>query len=312
MNKTPGWRRGEGLVSTRWTRGVAATLALAAPPAQAAPRAAADAASTPEAVAAADLPQPRATPGGVALVDLGAAPSRPSARYGGVPLLVVGSPERWTALVGLALSAAPGPARLSWQATADDGRDVDAAHTAAFTITAHRYGEQRLSVPAKHVDLSPADLARHERERAHQAAVIATFSPALPATLRMQPPVPGARSSSFGLRRIFNGQPRNPHSGMDIAAASGTPVRAPLAATVLDTGDYFFNGQTVWLDHGGGLLSMLCHLSRIDVRPGDRLAAGDVLGAVGATGRVTGPHLHWSVSLNRAMVDPALFLLAEK
>jgi murein DD-endopeptidase MepM/ murein hydrolase activator NlpD len=159
------------------------------------------------------------------------------------------------------------------------------------------------------VELSPEDQARFERERDHQRKVMATFSARDGADqFAMAAPVPGPRSSSFGLRRVFNGQPRAPHSGMDIAAPTGTPVKAPLAAKVLDTGDYFFNGGTVWLDHGGGLLTLYCHLSAIDVKAADVLRPGDRLGAVGATGRVTGPHLHWGVMLNRTMVDPALFV----
>jgi len=251
------------------------------------------------------LPLARPAPGGVVLVDLGPAPERPQALAGAVPLLVVGEPAGWTAVVGVALDAAPGDAQLQVQ------RGTAPAVAVAYRIAPHRYAEQRLKVAPGQVELSAENLARHQRERAHQAEVIATFSAEAPATLRMQPPVAGPRSSSFGLRRVFNGQPRAPHSGMDIAAASGTPVLSPLAARVLDTGDYFFNGQTVWLDHGAGLLSMVCHLSAVDVQPGDRLRAGDRLGAVGATGRATGPHLHWSVSLNRAMVDPALFLPPE-
>ena len=152
---------------------------------------------------------------------------------------------------------------------------------------------------------------RYERERAHLTTVMATLTDMGPdAALQMRVPVPGRRSSSFGLRRVFNGQSRNPHSGMDIAAGTGTPVLAPLPGKVIDTGDYFFNGGTVWLDHGGGLLTMYCHLSRVDVKVGDVLKTGEKLAAVGATGRVTGPHLHWSVMLNRAMVDPALFIAA--
>ena len=250
-------------------------------------------------------PQARPAPGGVAVVPLGPGAERPRALLAGVPLLVLGSSAGWTALVGIALDQPPGEARLAVQ------RGAALSTPLAFTIQPHRYGEQRLNVAPAHVDLSPEHLARHQREQAHQAVIKAVFSDQPAAGLRMQPPVTGPRSSSFGLRRVFNGQPRSPHSGMDIAAPSGTPVSAPLAGRVVDTGDYFFNGNTVWLDHGAGLLSMLCHLSRIDVQPGDVLQPGDRVGAVGATGRVTGPHLHWSVSLNRVMVDPALFLPPE-
>ena len=246
-------------------------------------------------------PRDSAVPGGVARIDLGPAAARPQAWADAVPLLVLGSPSGWTALVGIALSAEPGTARIRVQGESGE-REL------AYTIAPKRYTEQHLKVSPRTVDLSPEDLARHERERAHQQGVIATFSAPPAGEPHMRPPTPGRRSSSFGLRRFFNGQPRNPHSGMDIAAPTGTPVVAPLPGTVIDTGDYFFNGHTVWLDHGGGLLSMMCHLSRIDCKVGDRLAVGQRLGAVGATGRVTGPHLHWTVSLNRASVDPALFI----
>ena len=248
------------------------------------------------------LPAQRPAPGGVVRLALGAAAERPEAWLGEVPLLVIGAPEAWSALVGLALNLVPGSLRIRWAPAGQAEQWVD------LRVQPHRYAEQRLTVAPGQVDLSAENLARYQREKAHQQAVINTFSAEPPASLRMAAPVPGLRSGSFGLRRVFNGQARAPHSGMDIAAPSGTPVVAPLAGRVIDTGDYFFNGQTVWLDHGAGLLSMVCHLSAIGVQVGDLLAAGQSLGAVGATGRATGPHLHWSVSLNRAMVDPALFL----
>lgn len=249
----------------------------------------------------------RPVPGGVVMLDLGAAPQRPRATYADVPTLVIGEPTRWQAVVGIPLSAAPGSASV--QVVDASGVKV---RRVSFEIRPTRYAEQQLNVAPGQVNLSKEDLARYERERARQAEVISTYSDPVPDSLRMRSPVTGPRSSSFGLRRVFNGQARNPHSGMDIAAPVGTPVSAPLPGRVIDTGDYFFNGKTVWLDHGAGLLTMVCHLSLIQVKLGDWVAMGERIGEVGATGRVTGPHLHWSVSLNRAMVDPALFLASEE
>jgi murein DD-endopeptidase MepM/ murein hydrolase activator NlpD len=253
-----------------------------------------------------DLPQQRIAPGGIARNDLGDGVAAPTARFRGVPVMVLRDSGRWTAVVGLPLATPAGPAALE----VDSG---DGGTTArSITVQPWKYAEQRLTVAPGQVDLAPADQARYERESAHLKTIVATRSETQPDTLRLAAPVPGRQSSSFGLRRVFNGQARNPHSGMDIAAPQGTPVVAPAAGRVIDTGDYFFNGQTVWLDHGAGLLTMYCHLSSIAVKVGDVLAAGEPLGAVGATGRATGPHLHWGVSLNRAMVDPALFLAPER
>ncbi|WP_370682536.1 peptidoglycan DD-metalloendopeptidase family protein [Comamonas sp. GB3 AK4-5] len=247
-------------------------------------------------------PKDSRVPGGVACLSLGPAAQRPQVLAGDVPVLVVGDMIEWTALIGIPLSTPPGTHSVQVQADSK-------ARTLSYQVQNKQYAEQRLKVAPKTVDLAPDDQARYEREHAHQQGIMARFSTPLPeGTLRMQQPVPGRRSSSFGLRRVFNGQARNPHSGMDIAAATGTPVAAPLPGTVVDVGDYFFNGGTVWLDHGGGLLSMYCHLSRMDCQVGDVLRTGDRFCKVGATGRVTGPHLHWGVLLNRSMVDPALFL----
>ena len=245
-------------------------------------------------------------PGGVARLDLGPAATRPLATLGDIPLLVLGDATQWTALVGIALSTPPGLASISVQPEGGGRRPIE------FTVVPKFYPVQALKVSPGKVDLSTEDETRFEREHAHMDAVLATFSEPLPqsSTLRMAAPVAGRRSSSFGLRRVFNGQARSPHSGMDIAAAWGTPVLAPLPGRVIDTGNYFFGGNTVWLDHGGGLLTMVGHLSAIHVKVGDMVKAGDRIASVGATGRATGPHLHWGVVLNRSMVDPALFLVA--
>jgi murein DD-endopeptidase MepM/ murein hydrolase activator NlpD len=249
-----------------------------------------------------------AYPGGVARVPLGAADPAPQAWLGDDRVLVLRERERWLAVAGIALAVKPG-STLSLRVARADGAGGEVRH--AIRIKPKAYAEQRLKVAPGMVDLSPDDLARHERERAHLAQVIRTFSNAAPASLVLHQPVPGRRSSSFGLRRVFNGQARSPHNGMDIAAPDGTPVAAAASGRVLDVGDYYFAGRTVILDHGQGLLTLYAHLSAIGVEAGQAVEAGAPIGQVGATGRVTGAHLHFTVYLNGAAVDPALFLPPE-
>ncbi len=249
------------------------------------------------------LPRNAPVPGGVALVDLGPADqAAPTARWGEQALAVVREKGRWVALLGIPLDTLPGELEIR---VSKGG----AMELKTVAIGIKNYPEQRLTIKDKRkVEPSPEDLARIEREQKITEAVKKRFSDGIPDTALDQP-APGPLSSRFGLRRIFNGLPRNPHAGLDVAAGTGTPVRAPSDAVVANTGDYFFNGNTVFLDHGQGLISAYMHLSRIDVRPGQTVRRGDPLGAIGATGRVTGPHLHWAVILNNTPVDPELFLV---
>lgn len=249
------------------------------------------------------LPRASSVPGGVARVGLGAAEQAPVARLGDRRVLVQREGAEWVAFVGIPLAEKAG-ARLRLLVQRAGG----AAETLEFRVGAKAYASQHLKVPPDKVELSPEDLARHERERARLAQVLATFTDSASVPMAMQPPAAGSRSSSFGLRRYFNGRARNPHSGMDFAAPTGTPVVAATGGRVLDVGDYFFSGRTVILDHGQGLLSLYAHLSAIDAQAEQLVAAGGPIGKVGATGRVTGPHLHFSVYLNAVAVDPALFL----
>ncbi|MFW1677505.1 peptidoglycan DD-metalloendopeptidase family protein [Pontibacter sp. JAM-7] len=260
------------------------------------------------AVNALALPQESRVPGGVALLPLTGINTAqpPSTWYRSNRVMVVPSTDtrlaeqsRWVAVIGIPLSAKP----AKRQHVRSEGTSF------YFSIQEKAYEAQYLTVPNKrHVEPNPEDVARWQRERRKMNQAFVAWSQPAQAVSRFDLPTQGPFSSAFGLKRFFNNQPRNPHSGLDIAAPKGTPIVSPASGKVVDTGDYFFNGNTVIIDHGFGLTTMYCHMSQIDVAIGDQLKSGDIIGAVGKTGRVTGAHLHWSVSLNNTRVDPTLFL----
>ncbi|HWM44780.1 MAG TPA: peptidoglycan DD-metalloendopeptidase family protein [Burkholderiales bacterium] len=249
------------------------------------------------------LPRASAVPGGVARIRLGASEQAPRVRLEGERVLVVREGDGWIAFAGIPLAAKVG-SKLRLEAEHTDG----SRRQFEIEVLSKAYATLRLKVPPGQVDLSAEDLARYKRERAHLDTVLRTFSESPPASLAMLLPVRGRHSAAFGLQRYFNDQLRSRHNGLDIAAPEGTPVLAASAGRVIDAGDYFFNGRNVVLDHGQGLLSLYAHLQSIEVTPPEAVDAGRLIGTVGATGRVTGPHLHFSVYLNAVAVDPALFL----
>ena len=251
-----------------------------------------------------DLPLTAPVPGGVAIVCVGKEPGpAPQVVFEGQRVLVSRVGDAWQAVVGLPLALKPGEHELAVL----EGESAE--RTVRFEVGVHEYQTEHLTLAnRRQVDPEPDDLKRIAREHERLVRAFSTFSDFEPEDLAFDLPSEGRVSGGFGLRRFFNNEPRLPHSGLDIAAPEGTPITAPAAGRVLETGDFFFNGLTVILDHGRGVITMYNHLSRIDVAKGERVARGARIGAVGRTGRVTGPHLHWSVSLNNARVDPALFL----
>lgn len=252
------------------------------------------------------LPHASVVPGGVAIIDVGAAAdAEPQVEWDGRRVLTVVDGARRKAVVGIALAVEPGEHPLTVRDAAGATRSI------SVKVSPKKYREQKLTVPQRQVDLSPEDAARVEKEQLRLRALYDAFNGTPPGTLVLQPPTSGVRSDSYGSRRVFNGQSRNPHSGMDIAASTGTPIHAPADGVVVDRGEYFFNGNNLVLDHGQGFVTIYCHLSAFSVKTGDKVKAGQIIGKVGATGRVTGPHLHFGVVLNGAFVDPALFLPAK-
>lgn len=248
------------------------------------------------------LPREAAVPGGLALVRLGNGAARPQAWFGDRRVAVVRDGRGWVALVGLPLALEPGTHALRVLA-------AGAETTKPVRVAARHYPLQRFTVPDhRKVEPPPEDMLRIAREQKRIDEIKALFRDEPDVDLAFRQPAAGRLTGRFGLRRIINGLERMPHAGIDVAAPVGTPVRAAGAGVVVETGDYFFNGNSVYIDHGQGLVTLYCHLDRIEVLPGEPVAAGQRIGLSGNTGRTSGPHLHWTVLLNGAAVDPRLFL----
>ena len=251
-----------------------------------------------------ELPDELNAPGGVVIIPINSK-DRPKAFFYDKRVLVIGESQNWKAIIGIPLKIELGEHKLK---VVSNG--VEANYL--FEVVGKAYEAQYLTIKNKRqVNPNKEDMLRITRERKLISKAKINWREIDNVPLRFIKHAKGPFSSSFGLRRFFNNQPRNPHSGLDIAAETGTPIVAPAAGIVTNAGDYFFNGKTVFLDHGQGLITMYCHMENISVEEGDIVDVNDLLGTIGSTGRVTGAHLHWSVILNNTTVEPLLFLKAE-
>ncbi len=217
----------------------------------------------------------------------------------------------WHGLVGIDLLVEPGPYDVTLMMRPVGGAPVQQVYP--LTVEPKAYPTRQLKVESRYVE-PPAEVTdRIAREFEEQQAIFASASSDRLWRGPWAVPVPGRATSAFGSRSVFNGQPRDPHSGADFRASEGTPVVAPNGGRVVLAGDTYYSGGSVILDHGWGLYSYFAHLSKILVNTGDLMESGQTLGLAGATGRVTGPHLHWTLRMNGARVDPlsVIEILAE-
>ena len=253
------------------------------------------------------LPRALAVPGGIAIVKVADAQTQlipPTVSSDGKRVWTVNQNGAWFAVVGLPLSIKPG------EHTIDINHDGQTKpQKISFVVKDKKYAVQRLTISNKAmVDPPPEVQDRIEKESKHLAKVRATFSASTATQGAFSLPADGRLSSKFGLGRVLNGQVRSPHAGLDLAIGVGTPVVAAADGVLLDADDYYYCGKTAFIDHGNGLISMHCHLNEFVAKVGDVVKRGDVIGKSGVTGRITGPHLHWSIYLNAVSVDPELFL----
>ena len=221
-------------------------------------------------------------------------------RFGNRPVFTVNG----KAIIGVPISQEPGEAAIDFRLENISKKEI-------FRIKKKNYTEQRITLEDTKMVSPPAkELQRIRKESVAQKAVYASFTPQIDLSQGFIMPLEGHKTSLYGHRRFFNDVPRSPHSGLDIAAPTGTQIVAPGSGRVALRGDFYFNGKTILLDHGQGLITMYCHMSEYMVEEGAFIDQGQMLGLVGSTGRSTGPHLHWSVSLNNFRIDPLEFLPA--
>lgn len=254
--------------------------------------------------AAAEYPRHNPVPGGVAIIDLEWAEKMPPKVYFKKRRVMLRKQsDTWQAIIGIPLLTKPGTHKL----VIKNGQTKSLFR---FKVKNKDYETRHITIPNERM-VSPGkkDLERHFKEKPLIIAALKTWTDQAEVSSSFIVPVQGRLSSQFGLKRIYNKQARiRRHTGLDIAAPNGTPIVAPAKGKIIRTGNYFFTGGTVFLDHGQGLITMYCHLSKINVKAGDVLQQGDRIGDVGSTGRVSGPHLHWVVSLNNTKVEPKLFI----
>ena len=215
---------------------------------------------------------------------------------------------RWHALIGLDVEEKPGPRRLTIAARRAGAVDLTQPYT--FTVEPKTWRTRNLKVAARFVNPPASALPRIEKETALLNALFRSATAERFWDGPFEIPVEGVAVSGFGVRSVLNGQARGPHNGADFSAGTGTPIHAPAGAVVAFAREFYFSGNTVILDHGFGLYSTMAHLSAFDVKEGARVTRGQLIGKVGATGRVTGPHLHWAVRLSGARVDPESLVAA--
>lgn len=248
------------------------------------------------------LPEEALVPGGIAILELSDNGNNSKVYFNNKRVAVFQHDNNWFAMAGIGLSTKPGEYEFSVKQT--DGT----TNKSKFNVSHKKYDEQHLTIKNKRkVNPNKQDTDRIVAESKRKKKAKKQFTESTP-NVDFIWPVTGRISSIFGLRRFFNEQERRPHSGLDIAATEGTPIKAAASGTVIDSGDFFFSGNMIYLDHGQGIVSLYAHLSKIAVKPGDVVKQGDIIGNVGQTGRVTGPHLHFAIISNQTLIDPIFML----